>query len=330
MLVYVIDSGVNIHHAEFEGRARWGKTYFPGEGHADGSGHGSHVAGTIASRAYGVAKKAEIVAVKVLNAKGSGSSAVTLQGLEYVLRDSREQPRGKYKGFVVNMSLGGARSRASEDGANNAVRAGLHVVTAAGNDNADACLHSPASAELPITVGSSTREDTKRLSSNHGKCVDVFAPGSDTLSVGNTGRDSTSIKSGTSMAAPHVAGMIAQFLSIYPHWSFNPRSASVSEDTSFESRLASALASVHESLPGFLSHLVSSPSHSTPLFNSQDPMQAATLTPHIVKKALLDLAVKGALTGGLPPGTPNLLAYNNYTHGLPGHLDNEPFALNYE
>lgn len=330
--VYVVDTGVFTTHNEFEGRAKWGKSFIPEEGNRDFDGHGTHVAGTIASRKYGVAKKASIVAVKVLDKNGSGKTSNIIAGIEWVHSDAqRILRRPGNKGVVVNLSLGGSPSRAKDDAANNAVKAGLHLVIAAGNQNKDACGHSPASAELPITVGSTTLGDERRSSSNYGKCVDIFAPGSDVLSTGNSGRDSTKVMSGTSMATPHVSGIIAQFLSLYPHWSFHPRSVDT-VDVTCESYLVSALARAHKSLPEFISGFLPSPSSFVAHGMKEDiqPDTQAVLTPLRMKRALLALASKNRLASGtLRAGSPNLLAYNNYTHGA-GLWKEEPFMIEYD
>lgn len=313
--VYVIDSGVYTEHNEFEGRATWGKSFIESEGEHDLHGHGTHVAGTIASRLYGVAKKAHIISVKVLDKNNKGQTGSILAGLDWVLTDSQRftrQPRNK--GVVVNMSLGGPRSRAKENAANNAVKSGLHLVVAAGNENKDACLHSPASASLPITVGSTTIDDKRRFDSNYGKCVDIFAPGHRILSAGINGEDSTKILGGTSMATPHVSGIIAQWLSLYPHRTFHPRSEYESD---FESYIASALTVAHNSLPCFLSDIIPSPSRFSwrGKHDNVPDIQTVELSPQRVKRALLALAQKDKLDNEtLSEDTPNLMVYNNYTH----------------
>ncbi|CAO3587014.1 unnamed protein product [Absidia cylindrospora] len=176
--VYVIDTGINIDHVDFEGRALWGSTIPEGDPDEDGNGHGSHCAGTIAGKKYGVAKKAEPVAVKVLRSNGSGSMSDVVQGVEWAaLSHTKNADKAKkdgkpFKGSVANMSLGGGKSRALDLAVNGAVDIGLVFAVAAGNDNADACGYSPASAEKAITVGASTLSDERASFSNFGKCVD--------------------------------------------------------------------------------------------------------------------------------------------------------------
>ncbi|CAO3589442.1 unnamed protein product [Absidia cylindrospora] len=218
--VYVIDTGINVDHVDFEGRAIWGKTVPQGDADEDGNGHGSHCAGTIAGKTFGVAKQAQPVAVKVLRSNGSGSMSDVLLGVEWAAtshtKDAEEaQKSGKpYKGAVANMSLGGGKSRSLDMAVNGAVDSGVIFAVAAGNDNKDACNYSPARAEKAITVGASTLFDERATFSNFGECTDVFAPGQDILSVWNSNRHATNTISGTSMASPHVAGLAAYLLSL--------------------------------------------------------------------------------------------------------------------
>lgn len=142
----MIDTGINIDHVEFEGRASWGKTIPLNDVDKDGNGHGTHCAGTIASRAYGVAKAATVTAVKVLGSNGSGSMSDVVAGVLYAVQDAKERDaqaaaefkatgQTKHKGNVANMSLGGGKSRALDQAVNRAVDGGLHFAVAAGNDN---------------------------------------------------------------------------------------------------------------------------------------------------------------------------------------------------
>ncbi|KAI8887346.1 hypothetical protein K501DRAFT_212161 [Backusella circina FSU 941] len=217
--VYVIDTGINVKHVDFEGRAVWGKTIPKNDEDLDGNGHGSHCAGTIAGKKYGVAKKALPVAVKVLASNGSGSMSDVVKGVDWAtsqfLKDKEEaQKAGKpFKGSAANMSLGGGKSPSLDNFVNGAVDAGLVFAVAAGNDNKDACDYSPARAEKAITVGASTIFDERAYFSNFGKCVDVFAPGLNIESIWIGSDRATNTISGTSMASPHVAGLAAYFLS---------------------------------------------------------------------------------------------------------------------
>ncbi|CAG8552638.1 2280_t:CDS:10 [Diversispora eburnea] len=220
--IYIIDTGININHTDFEGRATWGRTIPENDQDIDGNGHGTHVAGTVAGKKYGVAKKADVVAIKVLRSNGSGTMADVIKGVEFAAESHQEAEQkakraGKpFKGSGANMSLGGGKSRTLDNAVNGAVRVGLNFAVAAGNDNRDACDFSPAAAELAITVGASTVEDERAWFSNHGVCVDIFAPGKDITSAWIGSRYATNTISGTSMASPHVAGLIAYLISLEP------------------------------------------------------------------------------------------------------------------
>jgi cerevisin len=220
---YVIDTGTNVEHVDFEGRAHWGATIPEGDADEDGNGHGTHCSGTIAGKKYGVAKKANVYAVKVLRSNGSGSMADVLKGVEYAAEQHSKQVAaakdGKRKGFkgsVANMSLGGGKTSALDAAVNAAVRAGIHFAVAAGNDNADACKYSPAAAELPLTVGASDLNDDRAYFSNYGKCTDIFGPGVSIQSTWIGSPYAINTISGTSMASPHLAGLLAYYLSLQP------------------------------------------------------------------------------------------------------------------
>lgn len=207
MTAYIIDTGVFVAHPEFEGRARVGKS-FSGDGTRDGNGHGTHVAGTIGSRSYGVAKNVSLVAVKVLDNQGSGSTSNVIAGIDWAAKDSvaRSGKTGKRK-TVANMSLGGGVSAALDKAVKAASNSGLTFAVAAGNSGRDACALSPARVPEAITVAASDKYDNLASFSERGKCVDIIAPGVDILSTWNNGK--TNIISGTSMATPHVAGVVA-------------------------------------------------------------------------------------------------------------------------
>ncbi|VUC22182.1 unnamed protein product [Clonostachys rosea] len=204
---YIVDTGIDTTHTDFGGRATWGKN-FVDSSNTDGHGHGSHVAGTVGGTTYGVAKKTNLIAVKVLDSNGSGTNSGVIAGMEYVATDAAS--RSCPKGVVANMSLGGSTSTAVNDAADEIVNAGVFLAVAAGNDAADASTSSPASAKSACTVGATGSDDTFAYFSNFGSLVDVLAPGVDILSV-KAGGGSTTM-SGTSMASPHVAGIGAYFL----------------------------------------------------------------------------------------------------------------------
>ncbi|KAI0415686.1 subtilisin-like serine protease-like protein [Xylaria grammica] len=221
--VYVIDTGTNIDHVDFEGRAKWGQTIPKGDEDEDGNGHGTHCSGTVAGKKYGVAKKAHVYAVKVLRSNGSGSMSDVMKGVEWAadahlaqVEAAKSGSRKNFKGSTANMSLGGGKSPSLDQAVNAAVEAGLHFAVAAGNDNADACRYSPAAAEKAITVGASALDDSRAYFSNWGKCVDIFGPGLSIKSTWIGSNTAINTISGTSMASPHLCGLTAYFLSLQP------------------------------------------------------------------------------------------------------------------
>ncbi|KAF2454161.1 peptidase S8/S53 domain-containing protein [Lineolata rhizophorae] len=222
--VYIIDTGTNIEHVDFEGRASWGKTIPANDEDVDGNGHGTHCSGTVAGKKYGVAKKAHIKAVKVLRSNGSGTMSDVVKGVEYAAEqhsqavEAAKKGKGRkgFKGSAANMSLGGGKSVTLDLAVNAAVDAGLHFAVAAGNDNADSCNYSPAAAEKAITVGATTLADERAYFSNYGPCNDIFAPGLNILSSWIGSKYAYKKISGTSMASPHIAGLVAYMLSLQP------------------------------------------------------------------------------------------------------------------
>lgn len=216
---YVIDSGIYTQHQQFEGRAKWGATIPSNDVDVDGNGHGTHCAGTIASKDYGVAKKATVVGVKVLKSNGSGSMLDVVKGVDFVLKSHKkavEEDKKGFKGSTANLSLGGGKSPTLDKAVNAAVSGGVHFAVAAGNENQDAANTSPASAELAITVGASTISDSKAYFSNYGKSVDVWAPGLNILSTYIGSDTATATLSGTSMASPHICGLLTYYISLQP------------------------------------------------------------------------------------------------------------------
>lgn len=201
---YVIDTGVTNTHSEFGGRSTSGYDFVDNDNDAtDCNGHGTHVAGTIGGAQYGVAKNVNIVGVRVLSCRGSGTTSGVIGGVDWVAENASGPS-------VANMSLGGGISNALDQAVANAVQSGVSFLLAAGNSNADACNSSPARESTGVTVGSTTNRDRRSSFSNWGSCVDVFAPGSDIKSAWYDGGYKTI--SGTSMATPHVAGVAALYL----------------------------------------------------------------------------------------------------------------------
>ncbi|CAB4529357.1 unannotated protein [freshwater metagenome] len=206
---YIIDTGILASHGEFGGRVTPGfSSISDGRGSEDCNGHGTHVAGTVAGSNYGVAPSASLIAVRVLDCGGSGSTSGVIAGIDWVVENHQSGVAA-----VANMSLGGSRSAALDLAVARGVDDGVVFVVAAGNSNADACNYSPAAASSAITVGSTTSADDRSSFSNYGSCVDVFAPGSNITSSWYTSNSATNTISGTSMASPHVAGIAALALS---------------------------------------------------------------------------------------------------------------------
>lgn len=323
---YVIDTGVNIEHEELEGRAKWGVT-IPNDPDKDLNGHGSHVAGTIAGKTYGVAKNATIIAVKVLGAGGSGTMSDVVAGVVWAAeaaakkgREEASKKDSKHKGSVANMSLGGGNSPSLDQAVNAAVDTGLHFAVAAGNDNRDACTFSPAAAKKPITVGASTIQDERAYFSNHGKCVDIFAPGLNIKSIWNTGKTSTNTISGTSMASPHIAGLAAYFLSIYPE-RLDLASLDIFEDEEEEANELFASNGEAYDLRQYFSWNSAAAQGQFALGkfkevagfgSSKTAGSPRALSTRLLKKAMIKMSTSGALSK-LPAETCNYLAYNNAT-----------------
>jgi subtilisin family serine protease len=202
---YIIDTGLQANHPEFETRASNVYDAFGGNG-ADCNGHGTHVGGTVAGKTYGVAKRAYLRGVRVLDCAGSGSYSGIIAGVDWV-RKNRVNPA------VANMSLGGGYSSSVNTAVANLANSGVFVAVAAGNSNANACNYSPASAGAAYTVAASERTDTRASFSNYGSCVDGYAPGAGIKSAWLSG--GTNTISGTSMASPHVAGVAALYKATY-------------------------------------------------------------------------------------------------------------------
>ncbi|AMX03149.1 S8 family serine peptidase [Microbulbifer thermotolerans] len=213
---YIIDTGIRISHSEFEGRAKAGWDFVlnqVGDG-TDCHGHGTHVAGIVGGKTYGVAKAVTLTALRVLACDGYGSNDDVIAALEWVIQN------GKKPG-VINMSLGSGASLAVDTAVKNAINAGFAVVAAAGNEAQDACNRSPARAKEVITVGATDRNDRVAWFSNYGQCLDVWAPGVDIISADSSSDKASILRDGTSMAAPHVTGIAALYLQGSPNASAN-------------------------------------------------------------------------------------------------------------
>lgn len=223
---FIIDTGIRASHQDFAGRVLPGYSAIAdANGTNDCNGHGTHVAGTVGGTTWGVAKGVKLIPVRVLDCSGSGAYSGVIAGIDWVA-NSPLRPA------VANLSLGGGASAALDAAIAGAVSKGVNVVVAAGNNNADACNYSPSRAPSAITVGATTSSDTRASYSNYGSCLDIFAPGSSILSAWNTSDVATNTISGTSMASPHVAGVVALVLEAKP-------TASPSAVTSFLTTSAS-------------------------------------------------------------------------------------------
>jgi aqualysin 1 len=203
---YIIDTGIRTSHNEFGGRATSGYDFVDGDPNADDcNGHGTHVAGTVGGNTYGVAKGVSLVAVRVLNCSGSGTTSGVIAGINWVTANHTPEA-------VANMSLGGGPSTALDNAVRNSIADGVVYAIAAGNSNRNACNFSPARTTEAITVGATTSTDARASYSNKGSCLDLFAPGSSITSAWFTSDAATNTISGTSMATPHVAGVAALYL----------------------------------------------------------------------------------------------------------------------
>ncbi len=211
---YILDTGIRYNHNEFEGRAVFGTDVFSdGRNGSDCNGHGTHVAGTVGGKTYGVAKAVKLYAVRVLDCEGNGTLSGVIQGVDWVTANH-------VKPAVANMSLGGGASDALDAAVRNSINAGVSYTVAAGNGffgiAQPACNYSPARVREAMTVGATSSSDAKASWSNYGECVDLFAPGVSITSAWHTSRSATNTIGGTSMAAPHLAGAAALYLETNP------------------------------------------------------------------------------------------------------------------
>ncbi|HLV25443.1 MAG TPA: S8 family serine peptidase [Gemmatimonadales bacterium] len=207
---YILDTGIRPGHVDFGGRVSSGFTAVnDGRGTTDCNGHGTHVAGTVGGATWGVAKNAQLVAVRVLDCRGNGTTSGVIAGVDWVTANHASPA-------VANMSLGGGASSALDAAVAGAISSGVTFVVAAGNSGANACNYSPARTPAAITVGATTSSDARASYSNYGNCLDIFAPGSSITSAWYNNNSATKTISGTSMASPHVAGAAALYLQLNP------------------------------------------------------------------------------------------------------------------
>jgi len=202
--IYILDTGVDLQHDQFKDRISFGANYIPGEAPDDLEGHGTHVAGIAAGVTYGVAKKANIISVKVCDQNGDCATSDIIAGLQYVISKAK-----KLKS-IINMSFAVDANDNLDSTVVNAVKAGIAVIVSAGNDKSDSCLNSPRRAKAAFAVAATDNTDAMAGNSDFGKCIKMLAPGVDILSAApNQGTD---IRSGSSAASPHVAGIAALYM----------------------------------------------------------------------------------------------------------------------
>jgi subtilisin family serine protease len=207
---YIIDTGVRMTQSQYAGRVTSGYDFVDHDTDAsDCQGHGTHVAGTIGGKTYGVAKDVHLVAVRVLDCQGAGTYSQIIAGVDWVTKNA-------VKPAVANMSLGGAAGSTLDNAVQKSIDSGVTYVVAGGNDSRDACTKSPARLSAAITVGATDTTDKQASFSNYGKCLDLYAPGVNILSSSNTSDTATMRMSGTSQATPHVAGAAALYLNNHP------------------------------------------------------------------------------------------------------------------
>lgn len=215
---YIVDTGIDVTHSEFEGRATW-LANFADSTDTDCNSHGTHCAGIIGSKTYGVCKDANLFAIKVLDCRGSGTNSAVMKGIDFAFKThlKREQkfPNKKVRG-IMSMSLGGSFSRALNTLITNIVKKSntFYITVAAGNENQDACNVSPASVKEIITVMASDKTDNRAYFSNWGECADIYAPGVNIEST--TPHGQTAVYSGTSMACPATVGLLNHLIDLYP------------------------------------------------------------------------------------------------------------------
>ena len=298
--VYVVDSGILSTHEEFAGRIRAGFTkILDGRGTEDCYGHGTHVAGVVGGSTYGVAPKVTLVPVRVTDCNGGGWTSDMIAGIDWAIADHKAGEPA-----VMNISMSGTLSSKVNAAVDRAIADGIVVVTAAGNNNKDACSYSPGSASSAINVAASDENDARWSWSNYGKCVDIFAPGTNVLSAWATSATASKMLKGTSHAAPHVTGAAALALQNNP-------ALSVADVTSLvvSSATADAISDAGASSPNKLLYALLSGSSSAPVVtttttvakeidNGTEVSSAASVTVAVTKTSEgYDIAVESSLPG---------------------------------
>ncbi|KAI2463601.1 subtilisin-like protein [Annulohypoxylon bovei var. microspora] len=208
---YMLDTGIRVTHQEFGGRAIFGHNFIKGSQDIDDNGHGTHTAATVGGNTVGVDNSTTLIAVKVLDQDSSGSWSGIIAGVQWAVNDAQSQ--GRISRSVINMSIGGPKFQPLNDCVKSAVDAGMTIIAAASNYGVDACTYSPASAPEAITVAAVDESDNRPSWSNYGTCVDIFGPGNNIYSAWNNSDTEYQTLSGTSMASPHVAGLVTYLFS---------------------------------------------------------------------------------------------------------------------
>lgn len=226
---YVIDTGIDVNHPEFDGRAQMAANFIDYEDDTDKVGHGTHCSGLVGSKSFGVCKDAKLFGVKVLDSRGSGSLSGVIKGIEFVYKEHlKAKPNVR---SIISMSLGGSNSKALTLAIEKTLKTDfIYYSVAAGNENNDACLYSPGNSKAQIlTVMAMNIENSKSYFSNFGKCAHIYAPGEQILSTIPNGK--TARYSGTSMATPIVTGVINHYLDMYPYMTMKQIKKKILEDS---------------------------------------------------------------------------------------------------
>ena len=215
---YVVDTGVDENHPEFQGRAKFLENFTGDNENFDGNSHGTHCSGIIGSKTYGVCKDTLIFGVKVLDSQGSGSTSGVIAGMNYAfnkhLENEKKNPNVR---SIISMSLGGGKSIAMNRAVENMIKNSntFYIVVAAGNEDSDACRTSPASARGILTVMAMGPDDQRAYFSNYGKCASIYGTGVQVKSTIPGGK--TAVYSGSSMATPQIVGVLNHYLDQFPH-----------------------------------------------------------------------------------------------------------------